>query len=109
MASSSVAYHLALARLAHPTMREAFSDYLASNRNIRAIFVGTRRTDPHGGQLSALQPTDGGWPPFMRVHPVIEWHYAEVWAVSEPACFNISNYSSSDSHLICKSLQEEPS
>lgn len=63
-------------------MREAFSDYLALNRNIRAIFVGTRRTDPHGGQLAALQATDGGWPAFMRVHPVIEWHYADIWAVS---------------------------
>ena len=63
-------------------MREAFSDYLALNRSIRAIFVGTRRTDPHGGQLRALEPTDGGWPAFMRVHPVIEWRYADIWAVS---------------------------
>jgi hypothetical protein len=36
----------------------------------------------------------------MRVHPVIEWHYAEVWAVSEPACFDLTNYSSFDSHLV---------
>ncbi|KAI4231958.1 MAG: hypothetical protein LQ349_005271 [Xanthoria aureola] len=63
-------------------MKEAFAQYLARNPGVEAIFVGTRRTDPHGGKLSAggFDVTDGGWPRFMRVHPVIEWHYVEVWA-----------------------------
>lgn len=65
-------------------MRDAFSDYLRENTAVKAIFVGTRRTDPHGGKLGAFQPTDGGWPSFMRVHPVIEWKYGDVWAVSLP-------------------------
>lgn len=63
-------------------MREAFADYLAHNDRVEAIFVGTRRTDPHGGRLGSFQRTDGGWPGFMRVHPVIGWRYGEVWAVS---------------------------
>ncbi|KAI4169594.1 MAG: hypothetical protein LQ346_008953, partial [Caloplaca aetnensis] len=64
-------------------MKEAFASYLAKHTEVEAIFVGTRRTDPHGGRLSkdGFDVTDGGWPRFMRVHPVIEWHYAEVWAV----------------------------
>lgn len=64
-------------------MKEAFSQYLAENPDVKAIFVGTRRTDPHGGKLSSegFDVTDRGWPVFMRVHPVIDWHYAEVWAV----------------------------
>ncbi|KAL8954092.1 MAG: hypothetical protein Q9222_000071 [Ikaeria aurantiellina] len=63
-------------------MKAAFASYLSKNRAIEAIFVGTRRTDPHGGKLSpsGFDVTDGGWPRFMRVHPVIEWRYAEVWA-----------------------------
>lgn len=61
-------------------MRDAFSDYLSDHPNIRAIFVGTRRTDPHGANLKYFDPTDRGWPSFMRIHPVIDWHYAEVWA-----------------------------
>lgn len=65
-------------------MRDAFADYLRENTAVKAIFVGTRRTDPHGGKLGTFQPTDGGWPSFMRVHPVIEWKYADVWAVSLP-------------------------
>lgn len=72
-------YHLSLARYAKP-MREAFEDYLSDHPPVKAIFVGTRRTDPHGANLKYFDPTDGGWPSFMRIHPVIDWHYAEVWA-----------------------------
>ncbi|KAL8854087.1 MAG: hypothetical protein Q9198_010938 [Flavoplaca austrocitrina] len=66
-------------------MKEAFAQYLGRNPGVEAIFVGTRRTDPHGGMLSGegFDMTDGGWPRFMRVHPVIEWHYVEVWATFE--------------------------
>lgn len=71
-------YQLSLARYAKP-MREAFADYLSEHQSIRAIFVGTRRTDPHGAALTHFDPTDGGWPDFMRIHPVIDWHYAEIW------------------------------
>ena len=63
-------------------MKTAFAAYLSSppGGNIKAIFVGTRRTDPHGANLTAFNMTDHGWPSFMRVHPVLEWRYAEVWA-----------------------------
>ena len=60
-------------------MREAFSDYLSDHPHIKAIFVGTRRTDPHGADLTFFDQTDRGWPEFMRIHPVIDWHYAEIW------------------------------
>ena len=63
-------------------MKEAFATYLSSppGQSVKAIFVGTRRTDPHGANLSPFDPTDRGWPPFMRIHPVLEWRYGEVWA-----------------------------
>lgn len=61
-------------------MKAAFASYLAHNPSIQAIFVGTRRTDPHGGDLKPFEMTDRGWPSFMRVHPVLEWRYREVWA-----------------------------
>lgn len=71
-------------------MKEAFTDYLADHQQVKAIFVGTRRTDPHGADLKHFDPTDRGWPSFMRVHPVIDWHYAEIWAfiraLSVPYC-----------------------
>lgn len=78
---SVAAYHLDLRRYALP-MRAALGAYLAERPRLRAVFVGTRRTDPHGADLTHFDPTDEDWPRFMRVHPVIDWHYAEIWAVS---------------------------
>ncbi|OGE55320.1 hypothetical protein PENARI_c004G12117 [Penicillium arizonense] len=82
--TSAKAYHLSIMKYttAPPTttLRSSFEDYLSRNPGIKAIFVGTRRTDPHGAQLTHFDRTDGGWPDFVRVHPVIDWHYAEIWA-----------------------------
>ncbi|KAM5457399.1 3'-phosphoadenosine 5'-phosphosulfate sulfotransferase [Microsporum audouinii] len=81
---SSRVYHLKLTRHStdppHSTIRSTFAAYLSSNPQVRAIFVGTRRTDPHGGKLTHFDRTDHGWPDFMRIHPVIDWHYVEIWA-----------------------------
>ncbi len=79
--SSAKTYRLDLRRFALP-MRAALGAYLEVRPAVRAVFVGTRRTDPHGANLEHFDPTDAGWPDFMRVHPVIDWHYAEIWAVS---------------------------
>lgn len=81
VASSSAHYHLQLSRYASP-MKEAFTQYLHDHPVVKAILVGTRRTDPHGADLTHFDLTDGGWPRFMRVHPVIDWHYREIWGVS---------------------------
>ena len=79
--SSSMHYHLDLASLGLP-MKAAFTKYLIQNPGVEAIFVGTRRTDPHGQSLTHFDETDRGWPKFMRIHPVIDWRYQEIWAVS---------------------------
>ncbi|EME78912.1 uncharacterized protein MYCFIDRAFT_53605 [Pseudocercospora fijiensis CIRAD86] len=76
--TSSQHYHLSLTQY-HKPMLEAFSAYLSDFPSIKAIFVGTRRTDPHGKNLKTFDMTDKNWPRFMRIHPVIDWHYAEIW------------------------------
>lgn len=64
-------------------MKAAFQKYLDDKKGVvKAILVGTRRTDPHGEKLSHFDMTDHGWPVFERVHPVVDWHYAEIWGVS---------------------------
>ena len=80
VATSAQQYHLDLKRYALP-MRPALEAYLGDRPAVKAVFLGTRRTDPHGEFLTHFDPTDAGWPQFMRVHPVIDWHYVEIWAV----------------------------
>lgn len=77
--ASSSKYHLSLAQY-HKPMKEAFASYLSDFPAVRAIFVGTRRTDPHGASLTHFDPTTDDWPRFMRIHPVIDWHYADIWS-----------------------------
>ncbi|KAK3906521.1 hypothetical protein C8A05DRAFT_11754 [Staphylotrichum tortipilum] len=79
VATSAQQYHLDLKRYALP-MRPALEAYLGDRPVVKAVFLGTRRTDPHGEFLTHFDPTDAGWPQFMRVHPVIDWHYVEIWA-----------------------------
>jgi len=65
-------------------MKPAFEQYLSHHKGVKAVLVGTRRTDPHGAELTHFDMTDYGWPTFMRVHPVIDWHYWEIWDVLAP-------------------------
>ncbi|KAI9751223.1 MAG: hypothetical protein M4579_006155 [Chaenotheca gracillima] len=75
---STETYNLDLVRYSKP-MKEAFATYLRERPQVKAVFVGTRRSDPHGARLTSFDKTDHGWPDFMRIHPVIDWHYAEIW------------------------------
>ncbi|KAL4786300.1 hypothetical protein BJX76DRAFT_321497 [Aspergillus varians] len=75
-------YHLDLVRYtknAETTLKSGFEDYLNKHPSVKAIFVGMRRTDPYAANLKWFDRTDSGWPDFMRIHPVIDWQYAEIW------------------------------
>lgn len=87
VSTSTEQYHLDLVRYGLP-MRRALEAYLLDRPSVRAIFMGTRRTDPHSEFLAHFSPTDADWPQFMRVNPLIDWHYAEIWAVCIPPLIN---------------------
>ncbi|RCI12413.1 hypothetical protein L249_0455 [Ophiocordyceps polyrhachis-furcata BCC 54312] len=76
---STARYNLDLVRYTLP-MREALEAYRAHRPHVKAVFMGTRRTDPHSEFLTPFSPTDGDWPRFMRVNPVLDWDYPEIWA-----------------------------
>ncbi|KAF9170085.1 3'-phosphoadenosine 5'-phosphosulfate sulfotransferase [Mortierella sp. AD011] len=82
-------YNLELLRIPGP-MKKALEDYSALKSEIKAIMVGTRRDDPHGGPLKPFTPTDPSWPPFMRIHPILDWTYHDIWtflrAINVPYC-----------------------
>ncbi|KAL5520699.1 FAD1 [Sanghuangporus sanghuang] len=71
-------------------MRRALEVYKHDFPHVEAILVGTRRGDPHGATLGFRNMTDGDWPRFERVHPIINWSYTDIWtflcSLSVPYC-----------------------
>ena len=59
-------------------------------RGVTAVLLGTRRSDPNGADAESVQPSSAGWPPFVRVNPLLELSYADVWhflrSLSLPYC-----------------------
>ncbi|KAI3472283.1 hypothetical protein Pfo_029798 [Paulownia fortunei] len=47
---------------------------------IKAIFLGVRIGDPTAVGQEQFSPSSAGWPPFMRVNPILDWSYRDVWA-----------------------------
>jgi FAD synthetase len=45
----------------------------------KAIILGTRRGDPNAANQDVFCPSSDGWPSFMRVNPIMDWSYADVW------------------------------
>ncbi|KAF9582946.1 3'-phosphoadenosine 5'-phosphosulfate sulfotransferase [Lunasporangiospora selenospora] len=83
-------YNLDLVRIPGP-MKKALEDYNGQKEgSVKAIMVGTRRDDPHGGPLKPFTMCDPSWPPFMRIHPILDWTYHDVWiflrAINVPYC-----------------------
>ncbi len=63
------------------------------NRSIKAIFIGARSSDRssvsvksgdnHRSDISPLkliQSTDPGWPSVIRIHPLLNWTFQEIWS-----------------------------
>lgn len=61
------------------SMKDALQQMLDSNPQIKAILMGTRTGDPGSKGQGHFSPTDGNWPLVMRVNPIIDWHYQDVW------------------------------
>ncbi|KIJ06065.1 hypothetical protein PAXINDRAFT_103521 [Paxillus involutus ATCC 200175] len=60
-------------------MRRALQMYKDICPQIEAVLIGTRRSDPHGANLTYKNRTDSGWPSFERINPIINWSYSDVW------------------------------
>ncbi|XP_059646819.1 uncharacterized protein LOC132293380 isoform X2 [Cornus florida] len=53
---------------------------LLRTQPIRVIFLGVRIGDPTAVGQEQFSPSSPGWPPFMRVNPILDWSYRDVWA-----------------------------
>lgn len=60
-------------------IRDSLKELQTQHPNIKAVIMGTRKTDPYSSHLQAFSMTDPDWPQFMRVNPILDWSYSDVW------------------------------
>ncbi|GBF98909.1 FAD synthase [Raphidocelis subcapitata] len=72
------AYRLGVAFLDDPDFNAGLRGYLEGSGAL-AIVLGTRRGDPNAEGQEYFCPSSDGWPPFMRINPVLDWTYHDVW------------------------------
>ena len=73
-------YDLELYKLGNG-MKSALKEFLILNPEIKAIVIGTRRTDPFANEYTDYMPTDKDWPSILRIHPILDWIYHDVWQI----------------------------
>ncbi|KAJ0393376.1 hypothetical protein P43SY_001223 [Pythium insidiosum] len=57
---------------------EGVKDMLQKLR-IKGIYMGVRGGDPHTENMEHFDPSTPGWPAFLRVNPILQWTYQDVW------------------------------
>jgi FAD synthetase len=66
-------------------LRSAMCDH-----GLEAIFLGLRSSDPEGVGVGHFAMTSDDWPRAMRVMPILDWTYHDVWTyidlLSIPIC-----------------------
>lgn len=74
-------YNLTLRKYSSKSLKDSLYRLKSDEPQLEAIFIGTRRDDFKPGTImTPMQPTDDNWPKFMRINPILDWSYAQVWS-----------------------------
>ena len=63
----------------HAGFKQGLSTLVSAG--VRGVLMGTRCGDPDAAQLRGpFAPTSLSWPPALRICPILDWSYGQVWA-----------------------------
>ncbi|KAK4872913.1 hypothetical protein RN001_014942 [Aquatica leii] len=71
-------YNLDILKL-NESIKDSLAFVLEDKPHMKGVFMGTRRTDPFSDHLKSFTMTDSNWPQIMRVSPLLDWHYSQIW------------------------------
>ncbi|KAK7486668.1 hypothetical protein BaRGS_00022069 [Batillaria attramentaria] len=78
-------YNLELIRY-EGRIKENLAALKQGHPGVKAVLMGTRKTDPYSDHLESFSMTDPDWPQFMRVNPILNWNYEVVWRFLRELC-----------------------
>ena len=74
-------YNLDLKVYKNQSFVEGLSSIIEEEKGAPLAFIlGTRYADPNSKGQEAFSPSSTWMPPFMRVNPILQWSYGDVWS-----------------------------
>jgi FAD synthetase len=74
-------YQLESIEVANGNMKGALEKVVSQHPEVRAIFMGTRWTDPNAGWMDYFCSTSPGWPKVDLIAPILRMTYVELWRI----------------------------
>ncbi|KAJ3442898.1 fad synthase [Anaeramoeba flamelloides] len=61
------------------SLKQGLINILKNNPTRKGIILGTRFADLNGKKQPVFAPTDDNWPEAIRISPIMQWNYSDVW------------------------------